>query len=282
MFHVEQKETHIEVVDHFLTKETFKIQKTLLPGLLQTHPSPSKNEIQKYYSSDKYISHDSAGSGTFHFIYRLIRRINFWFKTRLISKKELFGELLDFGSGDQYFKQQLQRRNYNVFGIDPLKPNLSKQVFNSIFNNSLDNKKFRCITAWHSLEHVHELENVVKRFYQILDDNGFVIVAVPNHRSFDAKHYKSFWAAYDAPRHLWHFDKQSIKKVFNNHGFSFMKSTPLLFDAYYVSLLSEKYKKSRFTIFNSIMVGTISNIKAFFTKEYSSNIFVFKKTKTNI
>ena len=282
MFHVEQKETHIEVVDHFLTKETFKIQKTLLPGLLQTHPTPSKNEIQQYYSSDKYISHDSAGSGTFHFIYRLIRRINFWFKTRLITKKELFGELLDFGSGDQYFKQQLQRRNYNVFGIDPLKPNLSKQVFDSIFNNSLDNKKFSCITAWHSLEHVHELENVVKRFYQILDDNGIVIVAVPNHRSFDAKHYKSFWAAYDAPRHLWHFDKQSIKKVFNNHGFSFMKSTPLLFDAYYVSLLSEKYKKSRFTIFNSIMVGTISNIKAFFTKEYSSNIFVFKKAKTNI
>ena len=282
MFHVEQKETHIEVVDHFLTKETFKIQKTLLPGLLQTHPFPSKNEIQKYYSSDKYISHDSAGSGTFHFIYRLIRRINFWFKTRLISKKELFGELLDFGSGDQYFKQQLQRRNYNVFGIDPLKPNPSKQVFDSVFNNSLDNKKFSCITAWHSLEHVHELENVVKRFYQILDDNGIVIVAVPNYRSFDAKHYKSFWAAYDAPRHLWHFDKQSIKKVFNNHGFSFMKSTPLLFDAYYVSLLSEKYKKSRFTIFNSIMVGTISNIKAFFTKEYSSNIFVFKKTKTNI
>ena len=282
MFHVEQKETHIEVVDHFLTKETFKIQKTLLPGLLQTHPSPSKNEIQKYYSSDKYISHDSAGSGTFHFIYRLIRRINFWFKTRLISKKAFFSELLDFGSGDQYFKQQLQRRNYNVFGIDPLKPNPSKQVFDSVFNNSLDNKKFSCITAWHSLEHVHELENVVKRFYQILDDNGFVIVAVPNHRSFDAKHYKSFWAAYDAPRHLWHFDKQSIKKVFNNHGFSFMKSTPLLFDAYYVSLLSEKYKKSRFTIFNSIMVGTISNIKAFFTKEYSSNIFVFKKTKTYI
>ena len=85
MFHVEQKETHIEVVDHFLTKETFKIQKTSLPGLLQTNPIPSKNEIQQYYSSDKYISHDSTGSGAFHFIYRLIRRINFWFKIQLIS-----------------------------------------------------------------------------------------------------------------------------------------------------------------------------------------------------
>ena len=259
MFHVEQKETHIEVVDHFLTNETFKIQKTSLPGLLQTNPIPSKNEIQLYYSSDKYISHDSAGSGLFRFIYRLIRRINFWFKTRLISKKELFSKTLDFGSGDQYFMQQLQRRNHNVFGIDPLKPNMSKQVFDSVFNESLDNKKFGCITAWHSLEHVHELENIIARFHKILDDNGRVIVAVPNYRSFDARFYKTFWAAYDAPRHLWHFDKQSIKKVFSNNGFSFIKSAPLLFDSYYVSLLSEKYKKSTFRIFNSIVLGTASN-----------------------
>ena len=282
MFHVEQKETHIEVVDHFLTNETFTIQKTAIKGLLKTHPAPSKNKIQRYYSSDKYISHNSNTPGAFSFIYRFIRRVNFWLKYRLMSKKELFSKTLDFGSGDQYFMQQLQRRKHNVFGIDPLKPNMSKQVFDSIFNESFDSKKFSCITAWHSLEHVHELENVIKRFYQILDENGIIIVAVPNYQSFDAKFYKSFWAAYDAPRHLWHFDKQSIKKVFYNNGFSFIKSAPLLFDSYYVSLLSEKYKKSSFRIFNSIVVGTVSNITAFFTKEYSSNIFVFKKSKTNI
>ena len=155
-------------------------------------------------------------------------------------------------------------------------------LLDSVFNKTIDNKKFSCITAWHSLEHVHELENVIKRFYQILDDDGTLIVAVPNYRSFDANYYKSFWAAYDAPRHLWHFDKKSIKEIFSSHGFRFIKSKPLLFDAYYVSLLSEKYKKSKFRIFNSIVVGTLSNLKAFFTKEYSSNVFVFKKSKTNI
>ena len=282
MFHVEQNETHIEVVDHFLTNEAFKIQKTWLPGLLQTRPTPAKNKIQQYYSADKYISHNSTGSGVFLFVYRSIRNINFWLKLRLLSKKELFNGILDFGSGDQYFKKQLQRRNFNVFGIDPLKPDFSKQVLDSVFNKTIDNKKFSCITAWHSLEHVHELENVIKRFYQILDDRGTVIVAVPNYRSFDANYYKSFWAAYDAPRHLWHFDKKSIKEIFSSHGFRFIKSKPLLFDAYYVSLLSEKYKKSKFRIFNSIVVGTLSNLKAFFTKEYSSNVFVFKKSKTNI
>ena len=282
MFHVEQKETHIEVVDHFLTKETFTIKKTPIKGLLKTHPAPLKNKIQGYYRSDKYISHNSTTPGAFFFIYRLIRGVNFWFKYELMGKKELFSKTLDFGSGDQYFMQQLQRRNHNVVGIDPLKANMSKQVYDSIFDESLDGKNFSCITAWHSLEHVHDLENTITRFHKILDDNGTVIVAVPKYRSFDARLYKSFWAAYDVPRHLWHFDRQSIKKVFSNNGFSFIKSTPLLFDSYYVSLLSERYKKSSFRVFNSIVVGTVSNIIAFFTKEYSSNIFVFKKSKTNI
>jgi len=282
MFHVEQKETHIEVVDHFLTKETFTIKKTPIKGLLKTHPAPSKNKIQLYYRSDKYISHNSTTPGAFFFIYRVIRSFNFWFKYKFVGKKELFSKTLDFGSGDQYFMEQLQRRNHNVFGIDPLKPNISKQVYGSVFDESLDSKNFSCITAWHSLEHVHELENIIARFHKILDYNGTVIVAVPNYRSFDARLYKSFWAAYDVPRHLWHFDKKSIKKVFSNNGFSFIKSAPLLFDSYYVSLLSERYKKSIFRVFNSIVVGTVSNIIGFFTKEYSSNIFVFKKSKTNI
>jgi len=282
MFHVEQKEIHIEVVDHFLTKETFTIKKTPIKGLLKTHPAPLKNKIQAYYRSDKYISHNSTTPGAFFFIYRFIRGVNFWFKYELMGKKELFSKTLDLGSGDQYFMQQLQRRNHNVIGVDPLKANMSKKVYDSIFDESLDGKNFSCITAWHSLEHVYDLENTITRFHKILDDNGTVIVAVPNYRSFDARLYKSFWAAYDVPRHLWHFDRQSIKKVFSNNGFSFIRSAPLLFDSYYVSLLSERYKKSSFRVFNSIVVGTVSNIIAFFTKEYSSNIFVFKKSKTNI
>ena len=115
--------------------------------------------------------------------------------------------------------------------------------------------------------------------YDLLDEKGTIIVAVPNYLSFDARYYKSFWAAYDTPRHLWHFDKKSLKEVFENKGFKLIKSSPMLLDAYYVSLLSESYKKSMFKIFKSIFVGTISNTLAFFTKEYSSNIFVFKKSR---
>ena len=281
MFHVEQNQIHISVVDHFFSQEKFDIVKTKITGLLQTHPAPPKKEMYKYYNSKKYISHNSKKTGVFYFLYRIFRYFNFWFKYRAIRDKENCRDILDFGSGEEYFKERLEQKNHNVCGVDPFKTNRSKEIFESIFSKELDGNMFNCITAWHSLEHVHDLDMVISRFYQLLDDKGTVVVAVPNYRSLDAKYYKGFWAAYDAPRHLWHFDRQSIKQVFYKNGFNLVKSKPLFFDAYYVSLLSEKYRKSKLWLFNSLLLGTLSNINAIFTKQYSSNIFIFKKTKTS-
>ena len=281
MFHVEQKETHIEVVDHFLTKEKFKIQHTSVPGLLQTKPIPPKEDINKYYKSEKYISHNSRKKGLFFFFYRFLRSINFYAKYRFLSINNN-PNVLDFGSGEGYFLNKLKKKGFNVYGVDPSVTCSLPDIYKSIFTQELGNQKFGHITAWHSIEHVHELQKTVSHMYDLLDEKGSLIVAVPNYLSFDARYYKNFWAAYDAPRHLWHFDKKSLKEFFENKGFKLIKSSPMILDAYYISLLSESYKKSPLKIFKSIFVGTISNVLAFFTKEYSSNIFVFKKTKINI
>jgi len=278
MFHVEQKEIYIEVQDHFLTKENFQIQKTNTQGLLQTLPSPSKSQIRNYYKSEHYVSHDSKKSSFFFFFYRFFRAINFLSKKRLLPSEKLCKNVLDFGSGEGYFIDKLRRKGFNVFGVDTIKSDVSKGVYESVFDKNLQTKKFNCITAWHSIEHVHELDKTISRFYDLLDDKGALIIAVPNYLSLDAKHYNVFWAGYDVPRHLWHFDKRSLIKLFESKGFDFIKSKPMLLDAYYVSLLSEEYKKSTFKLFKSFIVGTLSNINAFFTKEYSSNIFVFKKS----
>ena len=279
MFHVEQNKTHIEVVDHFLTKEKFKIQKTSVPGLLQTIPAPTKEDIIKYYKSERYISHNSRKKGVFFFFYRFFREINFYNKFRFLSSTKSNRSVLDFGSGEGYFLKNLQKKGINACGVDSSLTPALPSVYKSIFAEQLNSQKFSHITAWHSIEHVHELEKTISRMYDLLDEKGTIIVGVPNYLSFDARYYKGFWAAYDVPRHLWHFDKKSLKEVFENKGFRFVKSSPMLLDAYYVSLLSESYKKSTLKILKSIFVGTISNTLAFFTKEYSSNIFVFKKLR---
>ena len=279
MFHVEQNKTHIEVVDHFLTKEKFKIQKTPIPGLLQTIPTPAKEDIIKYYKSERYISHNSRKRGVFFSFYRFFREVNFYNKYRFLSSTKSNQNVLDFGSGEGYFLNKLQKKGINACGVDSSVTPALPNVYKSIFAKQLNSQKFSHITAWHSIEHVHELEKTISRMYNLLDEKGTIIVATPNYLSFDARYYKRFWAAYDVPRHLWHFDKKSLKEVFENKGFKLIKSSPMVLDAYYVSLLSETYKKSTFKIIKSIFVGTISNTFALFTKEYSSNIFVFKKSR---
>ena len=279
MFHVEQKKTHIIVVDHFLTKEKFKIQTTSVSGLLQTKPTPSKKDIIKYYKSERYISHNSRKSGVFFFFYRVLRSINFYVKYRFLLGNNNNRNVLDFGSGEGYFLNKLKKKGFIVHGVDSSIPGSFPNVYKSIFAEQLNGQRFSHITAWHSIEHVHELEKTISRMYDLLDENGILIIAAPNYLSFDARHYKRFWAAYDVPRHLWHFDKKSLKEVFENKGFKLIKSSPMILDAYYASLLSESYKKSTFKILRSIFIGTISNTLAFFTKEYSSNIFIFKKLR---
>ena len=279
MFHVEQKEIHIEVIDHFLTKEKFKIQNTSVSGLLQTKPAPTKEDIVKYYKSERYISHNSRKRGVFFFFYRFFREVNFYNKYRFLSSTKSNQNVLDFGSGEGYFLNKLQKKGINACGVDSSVTPALPNVYKSIFAEQLNSQKFSHITAWHSIEHVHELEKTISRMYNLLDEKGTIIVATPNYLSFDARYYKRFWAAYDVPRHLWHFDKKSLKEVFEKKGFKLVKLSPMILDAYYVSLLSEKYKKSTFKTLKSFFVGTISNTLAFFTKEYSSNIFVFKKSR---
>ena len=231
MFHVEQNKTHIKTKDFFLTKEVFSVIKTEQEGLLKTDPLPPKEEIQKYYKAEDYLSHNSKSDGLFSFFYRLFRVINF--KLKYNSLKHLLnqGSLLDFGCGEGYFLKQMNNKGYNSYGVDPLR-NKSKKISHSIFDEELSDVGFKTITAWHSIEHVYDLEKTIIRFHDVLSHNGLVVVAVPNYNSYDAKYYKNLWAGYDTPRHLWHFNKTGLRKVFERNKFIFHSEYPLFIDSY--------------------------------------------------
>tara|TARA_X000001036_G_scaffold139065_1_gene131822 strand:+ start:3620 stop:4468 length:849 start_codon:yes stop_codon:yes gene_type:complete len=281
MFHVENDKIYIETKDYLFSNEKFQLTKTHLKGLLKTTPQPSKENIKNYYNTKEYISHNSEKKGGISFLYKLFRKFNFYYKASFVKRIEEYKYILDFGSGEGHFLKNLSVKGYSVFGVEPIKSTQDNRVFFSIFDNKLKKKKFNIITAWHSLEHVYDFNKTIKTFHDLLNENGEVVVAVPNYSSFDSLYYKKHWAGFDVPRHLWHFDKSSLIKSFTHHGFSFISSHPLLLDAYYVSLLSENYRKSNLRILRAFVIGTISNLMALFTKNFSSNVFVFKKTNTN-
>ncbi len=191
--------------------------------------------------------------------------------------------LLDIGCGTGDFLEVAQKDNWQITGIEPNES--ARKIANLKTNNSvfeiehlatLEANSFDVITLWHVLEHLPNIEMHIKLFKHLLKPNGTLVIAVPNFKSYDASHYKNFWAAYDVPRHLWHFSQTSIERLFKKEKIDLKETLPLKFDSYYVSLLSEKYKSGWINPFKAFWIGWHSNYGARRSKEYSSHIYILK------
>ncbi len=275
----------LKVTDHSVSKENFNLIKNLKYGFLETTPLPDISKLSKYYETEEYISHTDAKRNLFEKVYHSVRNYAIKNKIALINKEQEKGKLLDVGCGTGDFLFAAKNNGWNVTGIEPNQKARSianKKNNNTVFDNTelkkLKENSFDVITLWHVLEHLPNLENDIQIFKKLLKPKGTLIVAVPNYKSFDATYYKEFWAAYDVPRHLWHFSQNSIKALFKNFNLNLTKTLPMKFDAFYVSLLSEKYKNGKQNIFKGFYIGLRSNLNAKRTSEYSSLIYVFKNS----
>jgi SAM-dependent methyltransferase len=194
---------------------------------------------------------------------------------RILLMKQLkeSKSVLDYGAGDGKFAKYLEKSGKKIFTYDPLKVNR----LNSINLTQDTDFKVDMIMMWHVLEHIPDLKKVFPKILERVNKNGFLVIAVPNRDCFDAKYYKNQWAAWDVPRHLYHFNHKSLLHFMSCYGISFVFKRPLTLDSYYVSYLSEKNKKSYFPWISAIIIGTISNILALFSSNYSSSVYVFKR-----
>lgn len=274
----------LTVKDNSVSKETFELLYDENLDMLITSPQPDENTLGRYYESEDYISHTDAKRSLFEKAYHFIKNIALKNKLSLINDlQKSKGNLLDIGAGTGDFLLVAKQNGWNAIGIEPsekakaiaqqkgveLKSNLSE----------FQDHSFDLITMWHVLEHVPNLENQIKELQRLLKPNGSIVIAVPNFKSFDADYYKEFWAAYDVPRHLWHFSKTAIQKLFLAENLELQKVLPMKFDSFYVSLLSEKYKTGKMNYIKVFFIGLRSNIKAKKSLEYSSHIYVLKNAK---
>ena len=274
-------DTHLQVKDRMITHESFTIQKCNSCGFHFTNPIPAENSIGSYYKSEEYVSHSSTNKGLVNKLYNLVRNTTLDHKVSLIRSYAKGNSVLDIGSGTGHFLNACVKGGLIAQGLEPdndarifAKDNFGidlepLKVLETIESNSKDVN-----TMWHVLEHVYHLKRDVTEIVRVLKDNGTLFIAVPNMDSYDAKVYKEYWAAYDVPRHLYHFQENTIKLLFSQFGLECVKIVPMKFDAYYVSMLSEKYKGGN--IVKAFLNGLLSNLKSE-SHGYSSQIYVFKK-----
>ncbi len=301
MFHVKQNSNLIPVVqcpicesndlslymetkDYFYTQEDFTITKCNKCEFVFTNPVP-KN-LARYYETDEYLSHNTKDGGPIASLYSLLRSINIKRKYNLVSSFCKSGKILDIGSGSGELLNYFNTNSWETTGIEPnitarsfSKKEYSLDIYDEDKLDSLQPEYFDVISMWHVLEHVSNLNNRLMQVKRLIKENGTLIFALPNLNSPDANKYQKYWSALDVPRHLYHFTQKTFNKLLEKHDLKLIHAEPMKLDAYYVSMLSEKYKKNRFPLLTAIIGGYLSNFKARKNNNYSSMIFVVQKGK---
>lgn len=269
----------LKTKDHSVSQEEFNLMYDDKNDMLVTEPQPSN--LAKYYESEDYISHTDSKKTLVDKIYQSVKNYSLKNKIKLAAKYVDGSKfILDVGAGTGDFLITAKKNNWKINGVEPntsarkLASEKGLSLFDDLHN--INDQKFDVITLWHVLEHLPDLDNQIKKLKSLLKENGTLIIAVPNYKSYDAKFYKTHWAAYDVPRHLWHFSQKSISNIFGEHKMKVIKTKPMLFDAFYVSLLSEKYKTGKQNLITAFYRGFRSNIAALSTKEHSSIIYIIK------
>ena len=275
----------IDCIDYSTSKEKFTIVSCETCDFTFTNPRPKDEYLGKYYKSDMYISHTNNTKGLFNWMYQTVRKYAIGSKINLLKKTSKKKDHLDIGCGTGEFLNACKKSGYNTKGIEPSEiarkqaiKNFNLSVSENTNLNQFQKEQFDSISMWHVLEHVPNLNQTIAEFNRILSENGKVIIAVPNHKSWDTKHYKEFWAAWDVPIHLWHFSRETIEQLFSKYNFKLIETKPMLFDSFYVALLSEEFKTGKKKFISGFIIGFISNIIGMLTKKgCSSTIYVFEK-----
>jgi 2-polyprenyl-3-methyl-5-hydroxy-6-metoxy-1,4-benzoquinol methylase len=276
-----EDKSFITVKDFSVSGESFSLLLNEEYQILKTHPQPTLDKLGSYYEFEDYISHTDGKRTLFEKMYHFIKRKAIRDKVSLInSYQPLKGRILDIGAGTGDFLLEAKNQNWDILGIEPNDKAKGIAVGKGIkFGDTiekLESNSFDVITMWHVLEHVPDVEHQVAELKRLLKPSGTIIIAVPNFKSYDANHYKEFWAAYDVPRHLWHVSETALEKLFDKQNMNLEDIKPMWFDSFYVSLLSEKYKTGKMNFISGFFIGLISNVSGLFKKEFSSHIYVLK------
>ena len=280
MFHVEQnnKDLHCDSKDYLVTGESFKVYLDENKIIGKTIPAPKKGEMFKYYDSNQYLPHSYNKKNLISILYSMVKRQMHRKKLEWMSRHlNQNSSVLDYGCGTGDFVKYLRAKSVMAYGYDPnIKFNPDSPDY---LTNNFDwvGNKYDIIFLWHVLEHTHDPFVLLQGLKKRLNKNGKIFIAIPNFKSFDSKYYRKYWAGYDLPRHLWHFSRRSICQIAEQNNFKIIKEKSLYLDAIYVSFLSEKYKLSRFPFLQGSIIGSISIVGSFFTKQSSSFLFVFNK-----
>jgi len=272
---------YLTCTDHLVSRKNFELSRCSECGFIFTSSPPDEIKISNYYESEDYISHTDSGKNFIDKIYRLVRKVMLVRKRKLVVRniRKPTGKILDLGCGTGHFLNEMNRSGWKTTGVEVNQKareyagsKFSLDVFPPEALRSFPDHEYDCISLWHVLEHFHEPFDYFREIKRLLKPDGFVFVALPNSDSFDAMHYGKEWAAFDVPRHLWHFNPSTFSLFASKTGFRITSLNVLPFDVFYISILSEKHKGTILPSLTGMTMGKIYFLLSLFNRKRGSSI----------
>ncbi|HKZ66498.1 MAG TPA: class I SAM-dependent methyltransferase [Chitinophagaceae bacterium] len=277
----------LQVKDYTVSREFFTIAECKSCTLRFTQDVPAENAIAPYYKSEDYISHTNTAKGLINRLYHSVRKGTIVRKRKLIETITGIktGRMLDVGSGIGSFVNEMKQHGWEATGLEPDVD--ARKIARDLYHLELADTGqfyqlpagyFDVITLWHVLEHVHDLSKYIQQLKIVLKEKGKLFIAVPNYTAADATIYREYWAAYDVPRHLYHFSPRSMQILMEKNGLNVLHYKPMWYDSFYISLLSSKYKTGKTNWLAAFWNGLRSNLAAIGdNRKCSSVIYVIGK-----
>ncbi len=283
-----QIELFMDCTDHFLSGETFSLYRCATCGFVFTQGHPGPEASQKYYESAEYVSHDDQAKGITNRLYYVARDMMLKRKRKLVMKMTGLrkGSILDTGCGTGHFADEMKKAGWDVTGVEPnmkareyAENRFGIRTLDPAEVASLADSSFDCVTLWHVLEHIHDLKGYTAHLHRILKPDGVCLIALPNNSSYDCRHFGEYWAAWDVPRHLWHFNPGSFIAFASAAGFLTEEIIPMPLDVLYISVLSSRYKGSALPFLTGMLKGSWFLLKSLINSHASGSlIYVLSKT----
>ena len=255
---------YLQVPDRFDNsgKADWNLVRSCASGLIMLNPRPDSAEISRHYRNDGYDPYrNSRNSSSFkERTYLAARTLLLGYRAGIILKgwvKPLEEcAVLEIGcsTGDllNYFHRRSGVPVNNLAGVEPdadsarhARECFGLNIFPSIAAQSAEKKRFDRIVLWHTLEHIHAINETLHEVSAQLKPDGQLVIALPNPASFDAEYFRENWIAWDAPRHLYHFWPGTVEKLLALHGLSVFRRQPYFPDTVYNTLYSEGLVRKR-------------------------------------
>ena len=205
-------------------KYSFSIYKCKDCNVGISRPFLSKKERERVHSIGPY--RNTKGK-RFNFIIEYL--VNFFCiqRAKRILKYKNIGKILDVGSGSGLLLSILKSKGWmtvaneiNSKTASVIKKNYGLSILQGDINSSkIKKNSFDVINISHVLEHMTDPFSVIKKCNNILKENGFIFVAIPNNNSLQSIIGKKHWYHLCLPYHLYHLTEKNLTSLLKRNNF---------------------------------------------------------------